>query len=824
MDFVKSLRNILESQKKELKQFEEELSSIEKLDLLNEYNSLEQKAKSFESSLESLKGEHAKLKKEYHSLKENLSAEMYSQKLNLLSFSKRRVFKLYKDFELNNFAKLQEIELSAEEKLVKINDSVASYNGAFKNDIESKIIELKKSIHEFKLKQQEQAESFGKDFHDQYDREYSALREQPLSEEQIKKRTANTNIEMKLGKRITNIVGIVFVLIGVVLGLQYASAIFHFSNYVKSGSAFFLGLCFLVCGELMNRKSRSVFSLGITAGGIAILFVVTGISFFLLDLFSMPFAFGLTVLISAAAFLLSLRYKSQTIAVFAYIGAFLPIISAWQDAEITILLGYSFFLNVFMLLFYTRKDWSILKYISFSLHIIGFSVLTFIAAYDLSCSLLIAFAAANYLVYVIVPLLSAWKNAKKISTGSSVILTINTFFSSGLVFILLDNFHYENFFGLTALIMAAFFVGLGFVIYKTMKIAHLLVLFLGTAFVFAVLVIPLQFDAKWITLGWLAEATGLLVIGIMLKNKWYKIGGGIILAFSILCFIFNDLTWPYGVLYIGKASAITFSCIIVFLCSLFKNQKEYMQNYEGRFLSLYKNFVSVICFLYLLLLNDYILTHLHRLDMYNIYSGNFHEIGFVYICFAVSFAHQFIKVLKDKFGIILQIVLIILGIIFCIKLNMESLSTLEMILVIFANAISIILVYIFTNRFINRGKISREAQTIILSIFLLVLILQILISQYDYSFNSMIISIVLVLLSLALVIAGFVKRFAYLRRFGLALNLISLIKFFLFDLYFLERGERIISYFVLGFVLIGISYVYQHFSKKLLKENEHVEA
>jgi hypothetical protein len=220
----------------------------------------------------------------------------------------------------------------------------------------------------------------------------------------------------------------------------------------------------------------------------------------------------------------------------------------------------------------------------------------------------------------------------------------------------------------------------------------------------------------------------------------------------------------------------------------------------------------------LLLLNDYVIG---KIDPYDLSTYN---IGFVYICFAVSFAFEFMKVLKDKFGKIFQTILILLGIIFVIILNADSLSILQQLFVIFANAISVASIYFFTCPFIKRGKIFRELQTIILSLFVLALVIQILISQYDYSFNSMIISIVLVLSSLGLVIGGFIKRFAYLRRFGLALTLISLIKFFLLDLYFLEQGERIISYFVLGFVLIGISYVYQYFSKKLFKENEHVEA
>lgn len=133
MDFVNNLKNILETQRKALKQFEEELSSIEKFDILYAYHSLEEKVKTRESGLEPLKAEHAELEKKYRAEKEALSGEIYSQKLNLLSFSQTRVFKRCKDFEMNHSAKLGEIELSAEEKLAKKYQSVTNVHAEVKN-------------------------------------------------------------------------------------------------------------------------------------------------------------------------------------------------------------------------------------------------------------------------------------------------------------------------------------------------------------------------------------------------------------------------------------------------------------------------------------------------------------------------------------------------------------------------------------------------------------------------------------------------------------------------------------------------------------------
>ena len=88
------------------------------------------------------------------------------------------------------------------------------------------------------------------------------------------------------------------------------------------------------------------------------------------------------------------------------------------------------------------------------------------------------------------------------------------------------------------------------------------------------------------------------------------------------------------------------------------------------------------------------------------------------------------------------------------------------------------------------------------------------------SFSSAAISVIYVLTALAWIVYGFMRRFAFIRRFGLVLAIFAVVKLFLIDLSGLTQGYRIISYFALGITLIAISFVYQFFSKRLeLKEN-----
>jgi uncharacterized membrane protein len=90
-----------------------------------------------------------------------------------------------------------------------------------------------------------------------------------------------------------------------------------------------------------------------------------------------------------------------------------------------------------------------------------------------------------------------------------------------------------------------------------------------------------------------------------------------------------------------------------------------------------------------------------------------------------------------------------------------------------------------------------------------------LIAQYNLEFSNAIISIIYVVTALAWIIFGFARKYAFIRRFGLGLSILAVIKLFIIDLSGLNEGYRIFSYFALGITLVAISFVYQYFNKRL---------
>jgi uncharacterized membrane protein len=83
--------------------------------------------------------------------------------------------------------------------------------------------------------------------------------------------------------------------------------------------------------------------------------------------------------------------------------------------------------------------------------------------------------------------------------------------------------------------------------------------------------------------------------------------------------------------------------------------------------------------------------------------------------------------------------------------------------------------------------------------------------------EQMTLSCLLSLYAVCLVVIGMVKRVSILRMFGIVLFGITILKVFLSDLNMLQQLYRVISFIVLGIILLGISYLYQRFREKFIQ-------
>jgi hypothetical protein len=203
----------------------------------------------------------------------------------------------------------------------------------------------------------------------------------------------------------------------------------------------------------------------------------------------------------------------------------------------------------------------------------------------------------------------------------------------------------------------------------------------------------------------------------------------------------------------------------------------------------------------------------------------------IVITFFYAYIFQRIKLLAGTGIRVLCVIMYIVGILMLIGANanswpvtgsyfqpeIESIISTVVAIGILAGlgALSIFAVRDIMKTIVTGRKASVEMYPLIISGYSLILLTQILITQFGISFSSAVISIIFVLTALAWILYGFSRRFSIIRKFGLGLAVFSVAKLFLVDLSRLTQGYQIISYFALGGTLIAISYVYQYFSKRL---------
>ena len=202
--------------------------------------------------------------------------------------------------------------------------------------------------------------------------------------------------------------------------------------------------------------------------------------------------------------------------------------------------------------------------------------------------------------------------------------------------------------------------------------------------------------------------------------------------------------------------------------------------------------------------------------------------------FTIAYTIPRIKLLCSFGTKILSMALYAIGILLLFKTNTfysslhstgTGVTVVAIVVLTLLGLLSVFSVHDLMKMIVTERKLGVEWYPLIVSAYFVILLTHILITQLNMLFSSTAISIIYALTALAWIIFGFMYRYTFIRRFGLGLVVISVIKLFLIDLYVLTQGRQIVSYFSLGFTLLAISFVYQYFSKRLeLREVVSVDA
>jgi len=187
------------------------------------------------------------------------------------------------------------------------------------------------------------------------------------------------DLEERIGGRWFQHVGLIVLLLGIAFFLRYAFEHAWLSPAVRVGLGLVSGVLMAVGGLRMSRTYRA-YGLLLAAGGIAALYLSVYAGLNLYYLFGTETAFGLLVVITAAAAILADTTNSQTIAIFAVCGGFITpfLVGGQGDRQLTL---FSYVALIVMATMYLahRRTWPWLNVVSLALT--ALTILTWAGAY-----------------------------------------------------------------------------------------------------------------------------------------------------------------------------------------------------------------------------------------------------------------------------------------------------------------------------------------------------------------------------------------------------------------------------------------------------------
>ena len=828
-EFKDRLFLIQDSQNKLTKEVQALVREYESHDLMHENENLREKAKEHKLRLTALQAKVAHLETENVKIRTSLTEQILNEKLNIIHVTREKLDTYFASRTAEHSNRLGEFEFQTKSGVHRLYERASNHLNEEKEEMAAKLAQISNELNHKIMLHRERLIEDEKRLHQQVKNGLDQLAAEEVTEEIMQKRIKQNQFEMKIGLNWLSKVAILLLVLGVGAGfkLMYSG---WFNGYMKGTTFFLLGVLMLVAGEWLFRKNKQTFALGLLGGGISVLYGSIFYSYFLLEIINITVGLSLSVLVSLTAVLLSLRYHSRSIISLGLVGGYLPLFSymgtfGLEGNAVYVAMGYLFLLNVSILLVSFRKRWAIVNYISFLFNVPSMIALIVLSNSD---SISMLYVVITFTMYLGITLGYAFKHLSKLSWWDFTLLALNTFISCSALYILFTAAGWEDFHGVLALVFCLVYFGLGRFLEKFMQQEkQSMLLFYATSLTFAVLMIPFQFGAEWVSIGWLIEGVLLTIYGSRNRFKQLERAGWGILTLCLGSFFIVDvLTHLVGYNsdhFVLKYSFITAGMLSVTCYYAVQQHKKVAQLYSR---PIEASIIKV--FKYVTLLNVWFYLMYEMGNLYNTWvPREFSHFGFyrllliASVTIALAYALSKVTMLYDRvvkyyglslYGIGYFLCLIITLSIPTLQSNYMYNSATEYIALGILIGFNILVFFSIRDvliAFIRQQYKSIEMYPVVLGVYLLGILTSFLVVQFQLTEVGLIFSVLYLLLAIVYIMFGFRYRYVYIRRFGLGLTLVATGKLILYDLSFLSTGSKMFAYFTFGLVLLGISYSYQ---------------
>jgi hypothetical protein len=565
-------------------------------------------------------------------------------------------------------------------------------------------------------------------------------------------------------------------------------------------------------------------------------------------------------------------------------GFAVPFMVSTGEGNYVVLFTYISILNIGILALAYYKKWNLVNILSyiFTILLYGGWLSQELQTEKPHYLGALIFGFVFYFIFILMNIINNIRTKGEFSTAQLTILASNTFLFYAAGMAILDSYHPELR-GLFTTIIALLNLTYAWFLYKKFGLDKKAVyLLIGLTLTFITLAIPIQFQGNYITLFWAAEAVLLLWLSQKSKISSYRFGSVIVHALMIISLIMDWNKYYNGnaVLNIVLNPIFTtglFAVISLFgVCYLLKNEMEGVSLFGIRFNpEKYKKFVFELGFVIGYLVGIFEVTYQSNYTITNPSSAAalpivYHLVFFVLLAgylvkkktetgyqgatliavinillFAFWFNYYAFREHEDImiFGTgksiafylhyISLLIIIYFGFLLY-KINSEKLVFSMFSKKIFAWTAAFLVIYIASTELMIHGlkllnspvTIDQIHQSDLFKIDKLDInyIRQTIASDNIEIARTKIIKtgfpVLWGILAFVFLIIGIKKQTKMLRIIALALLGLTILKLFLYDISNISETGKIISFILLGILILIISFVYQKIKVLVIDENK----
>lgn len=648
--------------------------------------------------------------------------------------------------------------------------------------------------------------------------------------------------ELFVGMNLLSKIGVIFIIVGVIAFSAVSEG--YIPTAVRMGMVIAIGVIMLVGGEIFRRKGSIVFSNALTYGGVAELFVCTLIGRFGFEVWNGLTAQILGLAFAAVGLLLSVRYKSQPLLVVTLIFGTLPVFAS-NDSAFAVAVGALCLVALHAVsAFISRKNnypvstmvGIILSFIQCGMILtVQFDIALMYDVFDSNLIVgvfLLAFILSVTVCYAGGLLLNAAESEGHMSGMETAMLCL-----SMVSFLILMTTM------LTAASGSARVGGIGDIVFAVViavitasfslrfgKRCHVSTVLINAALASVTLAVPMILSYAALYTAWHIFAVAVMTLWLFTERKLFRNWGIVLLVLSEISFfavlIAIGLRDMFGSPYSSdRVIAMIVNVVMWFvLLVMFIIRKKH----ENTGIRIYTcaTFINagiLLCSL----VNVDLGKALHDAGFDNAERSILVTLVCACVWLALGFAAGRPKYLGNV-GMGFSVAFYAIGMCFlfgnnCIEWSANArdvkFGALFVVITVVVNLISVLTVLDLTLQITAKAPKFGKAVGLVVSGYALMSLTSVLGMNNMVAFTSWIISIIYIAMAAVWIVIGFKKLNALLRRFGLALALLSSAKLFLFDFRGIDAMGRTLLFIGFGFTLLAISFGYGIAEKKLKDQN-----